>query len=171
MKTTQAWGWLAAGVLALGLNGMYQDGGGAWAHQIMDQVADRSATFGNMASDRVGRLMAGASLVAMRDQNTSCRLGTAVARVQSTIARTQTGMAHFEAMSARQEAALARMEAQRARIESRVQVANHMVNPVMVRFEKAPVTCTRVRVNLPPMPKVRIPAQVVQVDVSDNGPI
>ncbi len=34
MKTTQGWGWLTAGVLALGLNGIYHDGGAAWAHRI-----------------------------------------------------------------------------------------------------------------------------------------
>ena len=38
MKNTQAWGWLAAGVLALGLNGMYQDGGAAWAQRVVNQV-------------------------------------------------------------------------------------------------------------------------------------
>ncbi len=43
MKTTQGWGWLAAGVLALGLNGIYQDGGAAWAHRIVEPgCADRN---------------------------------------------------------------------------------------------------------------------------------
>jgi hypothetical protein len=168
---TQAWGWLAAGVLALGLNGMYQDGGGAWAHRIIERVADRSATFGDMASDRVGRLMEGASLVAVREQSTSCRLSTAMARVQTTMARTQTGMAHFEAMSAQQEAALERMEVQRARVEARVQIANRMFSPVMVRVEKVPTACARVRVSVPRMPKVRIPAQAVWVNLSGDGPI
>src|SRR5271170_250460 len=50
MKTTQGWGWLTAGVLALGLNGFYHDGGVAWAHRIMDhvtaRVADRSGDLG-----------------------------------------------------------------------------------------------------------------------------
>ena len=54
MKTTQAWAWLAAGVLALGLNGFYQDGGAAWAHRIVDgaieQVASRSGTLVDLAS-------------------------------------------------------------------------------------------------------------------------
>jgi hypothetical protein len=168
---TQAWGWLAAGVLALGLNGMYQDGGAAWAHRIIERVADRSATFGDMASDRVGRLMEGASLVSAREQSTSCRLNTAMARVQTTMARTQTGMAHFEAMSAQQEAALERMEVQRARVEARVQIANRMFSPVMVRVEKVPTACARVRVSVPRMPKVRIPAQAVWVNLSGDGPI
>ena len=43
MKNTYAWGWLAAGVLALGLNGIYQDGGAAWAHRALDQGVARLA--------------------------------------------------------------------------------------------------------------------------------
>jgi hypothetical protein len=42
MKTTQAWGWLAAGVLALGLNGIYHDGGAAWAHRAVGRVLTAS---------------------------------------------------------------------------------------------------------------------------------
>ncbi len=44
MKSTQAWGWLAAGVLALGLNGIYQDGGAAWAHRRSDRPDRRSSS-------------------------------------------------------------------------------------------------------------------------------
>ena len=51
MKTTQGWGWLAAGVLALGLNGFYQDGGLARAHRVFDaaigHAADRSGSLLN----------------------------------------------------------------------------------------------------------------------------
>ncbi|MGD0760452.1 MAG: hypothetical protein ABR921_16250 [Candidatus Sulfotelmatobacter sp.] len=39
---TQAWAWLTAGVVALGLNGFYHDGGAAWAHRIAERVSDRS---------------------------------------------------------------------------------------------------------------------------------
>ena len=120
MKATQGWGWLAAGVLALGLNGIYHDGGAAWAHRIADGAGCRPV--GSL--DRIwlrGALTGSGKrpdLVAARDETASCRLATAMARVQTKIARTQNGMAHFEAMSARQEAALARMEANRARIEA-----------------------------------------------------
>ncbi|MGB8762413.1 MAG: hypothetical protein WCD01_16045, partial [Candidatus Sulfotelmatobacter sp.] len=78
MKTTQAWGWLAAGVLALGLNGFYQDGGAAWAHRIVDgaigQVADRSWALVDLASQRVDRVAERANLVAAQDETASCRL-------------------------------------------------------------------------------------------------
>ena len=35
---TQAWGWLAAAVLAAGLNSSYHDGGLQWAHEIVGSV-------------------------------------------------------------------------------------------------------------------------------------
>ena len=47
MKTTQAWAWLTAGVLALGLNGFYHDGGAVWAHRIADQLAEKSEAVGS----------------------------------------------------------------------------------------------------------------------------
>ena len=124
MKTTQGWGWLAAGVLALGLNGIYHDGGAAWAHRnvdgVMARIVNQSGAVIALASGRADRFVANANLVAARDETASCRLATAVARFQSKMARMQSGMAHFEAMSARQEAALARVEANRARIEAQL---------------------------------------------------
>src|SRR5271170_762414 len=105
MKTTQGWGWLAAGVLALGLNGFYQDGGLARAHQIVDaaigRVAERSGALVELASERVERFAENADLVVARDETASCRLAAAVARFQVKIARTQNGMTRIEAMSAR----------------------------------------------------------------------
>jgi hypothetical protein len=163
MKTTQAWGWLTAGVLALGLNGFYQDGGAAWAHLAADRVAERSGALVNLVSARVDRLVEKASLVATRDESASCRLATAMARVQTGMARTQAGMVRFEALSARQEAALARVEGQRARIEE--QVARVRFTPVVLHGVEAPV------VICPRAPRVRIPAPVVQVDVTGDGPI
>jgi len=176
MKTTQAWGWLAAGVLALGLNGFYQDGGAPWAHRIVDgaaeQVASRSWALIDLASVGVDRVVERANLVEARDETASCRLAAAVARFQGRIARTQSGMAHIEAMSARQEAALARVEAQRAQIEARV--ARVRLTPVALNTLEIPlVACPRVRVNIPRVrvPRVpRIPAPVVRVETG-GGPI
>jgi hypothetical protein len=174
MKTTQAWVWLAAGVLALGLNGFYQDGGAAWAHRIVDRVVQQSEALVELASVQ-GDFKERISLVAARDETASCRLATAMARLQGKMARTQTGMVHFEAFSARQEAALARVEAQRARIEAHV--ARVRLTPVAFNTVEVPVVaCPRVRVNVPRVsvprvPMVRIAAPVVQVDVSGDGPI
>ena len=126
MKTTQGWGWLAAGVLALGLNGFYHDGGAAWAHRVADRVAEQSGALADLASDRGDGFMGKAHLVAARDENASCRLATAVARVRGGM--TRNSMAHFEALSARQEAALARVEESRARVEA--QIARVRLAPV-----------------------------------------
>ncbi len=175
MKTTQGWGWLTAGVLALGLNGFYHDGGAAWAHRMVDQVAEQSEAMVDLASGRVDGFMGRASLVAAREETTSCRLASAVARFQTKIARTQNGMARFEAMSARQEAALARMEENRARIEA--QVAGMRLAPVAFSSVKLPVlACPRVRVslprvNVPKVPMVRIPAPIVNVEMKGAGPV
>jgi hypothetical protein len=163
MKTTQAWGWLTAGVLALGLNGFYQDGGAAWAHSAADRVAERSGALVDLASARVDRLVEKASLVATRDETASCRLATAMARFQTMRARSQAGMGQLEALSARQEAALARVGGKRALIEA--QIARVRFTPVVLHGVEAPVViCPRV-------PMVRIPAPVVHVDVSGDGPI
>jgi hypothetical protein len=178
MKTTQAWVWLAAGVLALGLNGIYQDGGAAWAHRAVngaiERVAERSRGLVDLASERVDRFVEGANLVAVRDETASCRLAAAMARFQAGIARAQGGVAQFEAMSAREEAAVARVEGNRARIEARaarvrmVQVAFNMV-------EIPGVACPRMRINVPRvsvprLPVVKIPAPVVHVEMG-AGPV
>jgi aconitase B len=177
MKNTQGWGWLAAGVLALGLNGFYQDGGAAWAHRAMDgmveQVADRTRVLADLATERVDRVVESGSLVAARDETTSCRLASAMALFQGKIARTQGAMARMEAMSARQEEALARVEANRARIEARV--ARLRLAPVAFNTVEMPmVACPRLRVNVlrvPRAPMVRIPAPVMQVETAGGGPI
>jgi hypothetical protein len=178
MKTTQGWGWLVAGVLALGCNGFYQDGGAAWAHRAVDGVAaritERSEALADLAAERVDGFTERASVAAVRDETVSCRLATTMARFQTKTARTQSGMSRFEAMSARQEVALARVDAQRARRE--VQVARVRLTPVALDMEEIPgVVCPRVRLNVPSgnvprVPEVRISTPVVQVDLG-GGPI
>lgn len=174
MKTTQGWAWLTAGVLALGLNGFYHDGGAAWAHRIVDRLTDRSEALVDMASTQGDRFMERTNLVVARDETASCRFATAMARAQTKIAQTHTGMARFEVMSSRQEAAMARMEANRARIEA--QVARVRLNPVVFNSVTAPVVaCPRVRVSVPRVvvPKLRvikIPAPVVDVELGP-GPV
>src|ERR1700731_1707254 len=109
MAMKQGWYWLAAGVLALGLNGAYHDGGAEWAQRIVN----RSAAVVALASGHAERFLASA-----REQTLLCRVATEMARFQTRMARTQTGFAHFDAMTARQEAALARLEGNRARFEA-----------------------------------------------------
>jgi hypothetical protein len=177
MKTTQGWGWLLAGVLALGGNGFYQDGGAAWAHRAVDgvaaRIAERSEVLADLAAERVDGFKR-ASLAAVPDKTVACPLATAMARFETKTARTQRGMSRLEAMSARHEAGLARGEAQRARME--VQVARVRLTPVAFHTEEIPVAvCPRVRLdvsrgNVPRVPGVRVRTPVVEVDLGD-GPI
>jgi hypothetical protein len=174
MKTTQGWGWLAAGVLALGLNGIYHDGGAAWAHRIANRAVQQTRSMSALASVQGDRFLEQTNLAVARDETTSCRLATAMAWIQTKMARTQGGRARFEAMSARQEEALARMEANRARIEA--QVARVRLAPVAFHSITSPVVaCPRVRVNVPRvivprLPVVRVPTPVVEVEMV-AGPI
>ena len=167
MKTTQAWAWLTAGVLALGLNGFYHDGGAVWAHRIADQLAEKSEAVADLASEQIDGFMGTANLVAARDETASCRLAAAMARFQSKFAQVHTTMAHFEDISARREVALARAEVTRARIEARVV----RMAPIAFDSVSGPVViCPRVRVSvprieIPKLPVIHIPAPVVHVDL------
>ncbi len=166
MKTTQAWGWLAAGVMALGLNGIYHDGGAEWAHRVVgrmiDKIDERTEPAIALATGRAGWFAARAKMVAVREETASCR---SAGRVQTRVARMQNGLVHFEVMSARQDAMMARMGAQRALVH---------VAPV-VQVELPAEACTRVRVAIPRVkvpqaPTVRIPARVVRVEWRGAGP-
>src|SRR5689334_12878702 len=118
MKTTQAWAWLTAGVLALGLNGIYQDGGAQWAHRIVEEGVYRAAAVLEPLSGRVDQFLAEAQMAAVRTETNNCRLATALTRLQSAAARDHGGMALIDAMSALGEAQWAWLEANRARIEA-----------------------------------------------------
>jgi hypothetical protein len=168
--TTQAWTWLTAGVLALGLNGIYQDGGAAWAHRIANRVADRTGVLA-LATGRADLLMERAQVVAVKQQTQSCRLATAMARMQTKMARTQGRFDRFQAMSEREQAALADFEANRAKFETdlaRVRVVSSSFTIPEIRIANMPVVCPRVRVNIPP-PIVKIP--VVHVRTAGAGPV
>jgi len=178
MKSTQAWAWLAAGVLVLGLNGIYQDGGAEWVHRNVDgviaRIADRSGAVLALAAGRADWFAAKAGALGVRNQTASCRVASAMARFQTKIARTQDGVAEFEAMSAREEAALTRLEANRARMET--EVARVRVSPVALNAVNGPVVCPRLRVNIPrvSIPRVhvmRVSVPGVNFDSSNGGPI
>ena len=172
----QGWYWLAAGVLALGLNGVYHDGGAEWAHRLVN----RSAAVVALASGNSERFLASA-----REQTVLCRVATEMARFRTKMARTQTGFTHFDAMTAQQEAGLARLEANRAQFEAgrarmEAQVARWDFASASFGPEfgaafgpkriKLPVICPRVRVNIP-RTLVRVPAPTVRVETLSAGPI
>ncbi len=156
MKNTQAWGWLAAGVLALGLNGIYQDGGAAWARQavtqVIGEVSTRTGGVLALAAGRADWFMAKTQAVTAKDETASCRLATAVARLQTRLARTsfargESDMARLEAISAREEARVARLEASRARVEARVEAQVARMRMMPASFN--PMACPRVEISVP----------------------
>ena len=172
----QGWYWLAAGVLALGLNGVYHDGGAEWAQRVVN----RSAAVVALASGHAERFLASAP-----EQTLLCRVVTEMARFQAKMARTQTGFAPFDAMTARQEAALARLEGNRARFEAgrarmeaqvaRLDFASASLSPEFgaafgPKRIQLPVMCPRLRVNIP-RTFVRVPAPTVRVETLSAGPI
>lgn len=170
MKTTQAWAWLTAGVLALGLNGLYQDGGARWAHQIVEQAVYRAAAVLEPVSGQVDQFLTNAQMVVARTETKNCRLAATMARIQTAAARTHGGMARIEALTAREEAQLARLEANRARIEAqaaRAQFATMTFNPIEFTPPDVHVICPRVRVVTPRLPAIR----PMPVEMQSTGPI
>jgi hypothetical protein len=181
MKTTQGLGWLAAGVLALGLNGFYHDGGLELAHRVADRISARSEAVVAMASERADYLLARAETVSARGETQSCRLNSAVERLQAKFARTQTRVAdlesaradkefaRFEAMSDRQRAQMERLEANRARIEEQAVHFRFAAFAPVVKVPKIAEICPRVRVFVP-QPNIRVSVPSIQI-TSGAGPI
>ena len=156
MKSTQAWGWLTAGVLALGLNGIYHDGGAVWAHRAVDQVirrvAERTAPVFALASGRVEWFAAESRAAMVTNEIASCRWASTVARLQSGMPGVRSGFARVEAVSARQEAQFARAQAQLARLEANrarteTQMASMRIPDVNIDVN-VPAICPRVHVNV-----------------------
>ncbi len=170
MKNIHAWGWLTAGVLALGLNGIYRDGGSAWAHRAVDPLIDRLEA-------RIEPALA----------MTTGRAETLLGNIQSrALFGTRFG-ARFagsssEAASSRIAAAFARVQANRERMEARVRLT-----PVaMVIDDGSGLLCPRTRVvtpkiavpeisipqvTMPRVPRVRVHAPEVNVLISGTGPV
>jgi hypothetical protein len=174
---TQAWGWLVAAVLASGLNASYHNGGLQWVHEVAERVEQGSTAALALASGHAGQFLSEARLVSARSETSSCPLTTALARVQTRIAGSDIQLERFNVMSAREEAQLARFEANRARMEAQIarQTAHIKIStaafaPIAVHV--APVICPRVRVNVPRVPMIRMPAlPVIHVETASAGPV
>ena len=183
---TQAWAWLTAGVVALGLNGFYHDGGAAWAHRIAERVSDRSDFVVQRVSDRADQFVAEVRMAAGRDETASCPLSTALAQFQGKMARTQdrfvqdqtrfaqTKIVRFEGMTDREEAQAERLEAREERAEARIEAqAEARADAQVVRMRFAPVAIDRAfeRVVIDPIrirvacPRVRVNVPAVRIQV------
>ena len=175
---TQAWGWLAAAVVAAGLNAIYHDGDLQWVHRIADRVEHNSAAVLALASGRADGFLAEARMVGARDEAESCPWATALAQVENRVARSENGFAQIAAMSAREQAELARLEANRARIEAvvaahtaRIRVPAVAVTRVSIPAVRIPDVCPRIRVRIPRPPIVRISSPVIHIETPSAGPV
>lgn len=192
---TQSWGWLAAAVLAAGLNSSYHDGGLQWAHEIADRVQHNSNAVLALATGRADRFLAEARMLNVdrtadsavdvdTDQavevadagNSHCPFSMAMAKVQRTFDRSQAEIDHFQAMSDRNQARIARLQAKRVRIENEVRTKLNRVHFQTAAFnsvnvEVPEVRCPRVRVNIPRVPRVNVQAPDVHVEFSGPGPV
>jgi hypothetical protein len=156
----QALGWLAAGVLAAGLNSTYHNGGIEWAHRIADRVSYNTNAVLALATGNADRLYSQAREARAREANSSCRLSLAMARVQNAIPLSNAAFAQFDRFSDRQNVQLARLSARGAQMEARlvrVNLPEVAVTPVGVRVPDVHV-CPRVRVNVP---RISVKAPVV----------
>jgi len=179
---TQAWGWLAAAVVAAGLNAGYHDGAFEWAHRAAERVEHGSAAVLALASGRADQFLVEARMLTGREGESRpwsgplARIQTAVA---TRVARTDHTFAGFEAMSARHEAQLARLEASREMIEARiaartarmrVRIPDASLNPVSFHYEGSSV-CPRVRAHVRQLPRVRVQTPSVDVELPSASPM
>jgi hypothetical protein len=171
---TQAWGWLAIAVLAAGLNAGYHDGGLRWAHRIVGRVGHSTSAVLALGTGRADQFLAEARIIAAHRHSSSCPLEAAAAEMQAALAPEETNFAEFEQMTARQEARLAKMQAERARLEARlirIRIPAVALNRIEVPAPRVSV-CPRIRVNIPRMPMIKVPASpVIHIDTGNLGPV
>jgi hypothetical protein len=188
MKTKhQAWGWLAAGVLAAGLNASSFDGGLQRAHRIADHVVESSGAVLALFTGQTNQFLTQARLLAARDQTSMCSLTTMIARVKSAvidqIASSQSnaspqGIEIAKLMAARPDAQFPRTQTRRARMNEEIaaRTAHFRVMaafaPVVLKPLPVPATCSRIRVSVPAIPVIRMPATpTLHLETASTDPI
>jgi hypothetical protein len=186
----QAFGWLAAGVLAAGLNASYHDGGMQWAHRAVNRIQHRAEFALALATGHLDQFVADgrftdaridntrrseARLIRLSDGNFSkCRLSLALAQAQRGVPDVAVRIAQFDRMSAQQQAQLDRLKANRIRIEnqlSRIEIPAIAIRPAMVKVSEIQA-CPRVHVNVPRVPQIKIPAMPeIHIEMPSAGPV
>jgi hypothetical protein len=154
MANDRAWYWLAAGVLALGLNGAYQDGEFAWAHKI----ADRSCSLLERVTERSDRVVAAAEIMLGHEPSTLARAQERLARLQEKLSSTQMDRTQRQLNSAQ-------CKLSRARVKIVEMQGPEYASQVVVDVPNFPVMSTinerqfghAVRIPAVRIPEVRIP--------------
>jgi hypothetical protein len=164
----KAWYWLAAGVLALGLNGYYQDGGLQGLHRLANctetRVAEGRVQFSQMATVAEGAMVGPARLhcersapiaVVAASPSIPPQAQARLAQLQERLGEMQ--VARVQARIAGLQQVMAQRELQRAQVEwqdGRISVVDDL---------------GRVQVALPPLPRVEISVpQVSAIEATPN---
>jgi len=153
MRTEKAWYWLAAGVLALGLNGAYQDGQMGWAHVLVDRAAasvDRVALRGQ-------HFVAMAEVMLGREPRVFAHTQAAIERVQERIAcdRIAQAQRHMAMARVREQLAEANVQRKMAMVQMKMDHVRAMTINRANRFRNCD-GLSKVVVNMPDLSNMNI---------------
>jgi len=173
---TQAWGWLMAGVLAAGVNASYHDGGFAWAHHLAGRAEHQVAAVMALASGHADQFLTEARVIAAHE-NGSCPFSTGLVQAENRVVMSDRDWDGWQAIADREQARADRMEAVQVRLANKLAAEQGRLQMVMDRINVASFDvvksdlCPRVRVSVPRMPMVNIPAPVIHVGTLGAGPV
>jgi hypothetical protein len=155
MRSDKAWYWLTAGVLALGLNGAYQDGQLDWAHCL----AGRATSLVQRVSDRSLRLVAMAEVMLGRSPDSFGRTEVVLQRIQTKLVCQRVAMAQRQVAMAQ-----VRRQLVEASLQRKLDLAQMKMDRVrMITIDSA----SRFR-NCPGLPSVAVTMpQIPEVDLSN----
>ena len=159
MRSQTGWYWLAAGVLALGLNGAYQDGQLGWVHCL----ADRAAAVFEQASERGLRAVTMAELMLGRSPETLGRTEAGFQKLQSKMVAQRVAQAQRQIAMAQ-----ARQQIAQARLQRKMDLVHMKMDKVrMIGIDRAH-DCSgfsKVVVDLGDMPKINL-SNLPDIDLS-----
>ena len=169
MNSTKAWYWVAAGVLALGLNGEYQHGGLQWAHRAVNRGRD----FAACVQLRSHRYLAMAKLMFGADPSPEVPTEFAMARVQEKMDGVQEKFEHkririenVEQIDEKIQPAM--MRAQMAMERAQIKIDTAQMKAEM-RAHRAAYLCPRMQkmtFTVPDVPNVKVPrVNIPRVDI------
>ena len=159
-----AWYWLAAGVLTLGLNGYYQDGGLQGLHQLAGQARaamveqraqfNQAATLAEVALAEHARCRRQVRAeVALNHVMLPLEAQANLAPLQERMARMQ--VARVEEQVGRMQEAMARRDMERVRAEFQKGRVHVLANPGQVRLA-LPAAFSDVQLSIPHPPAVEL---------------
>jgi hypothetical protein len=174
MASDKAWYWLAAGVLALGLNGAYRDGQFGWAHQF----ADRSTEIVERAEMRGLGLVTAAEVMLDRNPEAVGRMEGSLGRMQAKMACKRIEMAtrRIDIARMQRDLAAAHVDRQLARVQMQLDkvrvIAIDRATHARNCAELSHVVVAGPRVDLSDLPNAQIPdLPEIQVPSAPHDPI